>query len=186
MRKVCTIILGIFFSLVCTACKQYNLDIDTYLSYWATEVSVADSTVQSAFKNDRDGIPSAPSARAVSITLTLSNPQSIPLDMPSAENQQKKIVAFPHLAQAPVLNTDYTLTQSDDRQSLILTYKKVFLQAHEWGEQDLSATITLHAKDGRKFRKPHTVKLKANTPPPHRQHIRLQRQTEPLHITCCA
>jgi len=166
MRKVCTIILGIFFSLVCTACKQYNLDIDTYLSYWATEVSVADSTVQSVFKSDRDGIPSALSARDLSITLTLSNPQSIPLDMPSAENQQKKIVAFPHLAQAPVLNTDYTLTQSDDGQSLILTYKEVFLQAHEWGEQDLSATITLHAKDGRKFRKPHTVKLKANTPPP--------------------
>ena len=166
MRKVCTIIIGILFSLVCTACKQYNLDIDTYLSYWATEVSVADSTVQSVFKSDRDGIPSALSARAVSITLTLSNPQSIPLDMPSAENQQNKIVAFPHLAQAPILNTDYTLTQSDDRQSLILTYKKVFLQAHEWGEQDLSATITLHAKDGRKFRKPHTVKLKANTPPP--------------------
>ena len=166
MRKIYVILTGIFFTLLFTTCKQFTADIDDYLSYWSTKAYITDSTIKSVMQNDVDSIPSVPSAEDVSVTLTVKNPKSFPFDLPPEADAAKKVIVFPDLGQAPAAGSDYTISQAEDRQSLVLTYKASFLQAHEWGEQDLSSTLTLYAKDGRVFDNPFTLKIKANTPPP--------------------
>jgi len=166
MRKVFTILTGIFFTLLFTACRQFTADIDDYLSYWSAEAYIADSTIKAIVQNDLNNIPSVPSAQDVPVTFNLKNSKSFPLDLPPEADVEKKVIVFEHLAQVPKFGDDYTIVQSEDCQSLILTYKATFLQRYEWGEQDLSSTMTLYAKDGRKFKQTYTFKVKANTPPP--------------------
>ena len=166
MRKVYIILTGIFFTLLFTTCRQFTADMDDYLSYWSAEAYIADSTIKAVVQNDLNNIPSVPSAQDVPVTFNLKNSKSFPLDLPPEADVEKKVIVFEHLAQVPKFGDDYTIVQSEDRQSLILTYKATFLQRHEWGEQDLSSTMTLYAKDGRKFKQTYTFKVKANTPPP--------------------
>ena len=166
MRKAYIILTGIFFTLLFTACRQFTADIDDYLSYWSAEAYIADSTIKAIVQNDLNNIPSVPSAQDVPVTFNLKNPKSFPLDLPPEADVEKKVIVFEHLAQVPKFGDDYTIVQSEDCQSLILTYKATFLQRYEWGEQDLSSTMTLYAKDGRKFKQTYTFKVKANTPPP--------------------
>ena len=166
MRKAYIILTGIFFTLLFTACRQFTADIDDYLSYWSAEAYIADSTIKAVVQNDLNNIPSVPSAQDVPVTFNLKNSKSFPLDLPPEADVEKKVIVFEHLAQVPKFGDDYTIVQSEDCQSLILTYKATFLQRYEWGEQDLSSTMTLYAKDGRKFKQTYTFKVKANTPPP--------------------
>jgi len=166
MRKAFIILTGILFTLLFATCKQFTEDIDDYLSRWSSEAYITDSSIKAVLQNDLNSIPSVPSAEDVSVTFKLKNPKSFSLDLPPAADPAKKVVVFEHLTQAPVAGTDYTLTQSEDRQSLTLTYKASFLKAHEWGAQDLSSTLSLYAADGRPFKQTYTLKLKANTPPP--------------------
>ena len=166
MRKAYIILTGIFFTLLFTACRQFTADIDDYLSYWSAEAYIADSTIKAVVQNDLNNIPSVPSAQDVPVTFNLKNSKSFPLDLPPEADVEKKVIVFEHLAQVPKFGDDYTIVQSEDFQSLILTYKATFLQRYEWGEQDLSSTMTLYAKDGRKFKQTYTFKVKANTPPP--------------------
>lgn len=166
MRKTYIILTGIFFTLLFTACRQFTADIDDYLSYWSAEAYIADSTIKAIVQNDLNNIPSVPSAQDVPVTFNLKNSKSFPLDLPPEADVEKKVIVFEHLAQVPKFGDDYTIVQSEDCQSLILTYKATFLQRYEWGEQDLSSTMTLYAKDGRKFKQTYTFKVKANTPPP--------------------
>ena len=166
MRKAYIILTGIFFTFLFTACRQFTADIDDYLSYWSAEAYIADSTIKAIVQNDLNNIPSVPSAQDVPVTFNLKNSKSFPLDLPPEADVEKKVIVFEHLAQVPKFGDDYTIVQSEDCQSLILTYKATFLQRYEWGEQDLSSTMTLYAKDGRKFKQTYTFKVKANTPPP--------------------
>ena len=166
MRKAYIILTGIFFTLLFTACRQFTADIDDYLSYWSAEAYIADSTIKAVVQNDLNNIPSVPSAQDVPVTFNLKNSKSFPLDLPPEADVEKKVIVFEHLAQVPKFGDDYTIVQSEDCQSLILTYKATCLQRYEWGEQDLSSTMTLYAKDGRKFKQTYTFKVKANTPPP--------------------
>ena len=166
MRKAFIILTGILFTLLFATCKQFTADIDDYLSRWSSEAYITDSSIKAVLQNDLNSIPSVPSAEDVSVTFKLKNPKSFSLDLPPAADPAKKVVVFEHLTQAPKAGTDYTLTQSEDRQSLTLTYKASFLKAHEWGAQDLSSTLSLYAADGRPFKQTYTLKLKANTPPP--------------------
>ena len=85
--------------------------------------------------------------------------------MPPA-SKPKKIVEFAHFAgPKPEANIDYKLTQPL-ADTLKLVYYKSFLEKAEWGEKDISSTITLYADDGREFKQTFTIPLKANTPPP--------------------
>ena len=165
MRKAFIILTGMLFTLLFASCNQFTANIDDYLSYWASEAYITDSSIKAVLQNDLNSIPSVPSAEDVSVTFKLKNPKSFSLDLPPAADPAKKVIVFEHLTQAPVVGTDYTLTQSEDRQSLTLTYKASFLQAYEWGAQDLSSTLSLYAVDGRPFKQTYTLKLKANTPP---------------------
>ena len=81
------------------------------------------------------------------------------------------IVVFPTdvagtTTSSPKQPDDYELTQ-DSYSQLTLTYKKEFLQKHEYGKKNIGSTITLYAKDGRKFPETFKLNVKANTPPPN-------------------
>ena len=185
MRKAFIILTGILFTLLCATCTQFTADIDGYLSYWASEAYITDSSIKAVLQNDLNSIPSVPSAEDVSVTFKLQNPKSFSLDLPPAADPAKKVVVFEHLTQAPVAGTDYTLTQSEDRQSLTLTYKASFLKAHEWGAQDLSSTLSLYAADGRPFKQTYTLKLKANTPPPKPGYAVAKTTGTPAYYVLC-
>ena len=185
MRKFYAILTGILFTLLFASCNQFTANIDDYLSYWASEAYITDSTIKAVVQNDLNSIPSVPSAEDVSVTFKLKNPKSFPLDLPPDVDAAKKVIVFNNLAQAPVAGTDYTLTQSEDRQSLTLTYKVSFLQAHEWGEQDLSSVLTLYAKDGRQFKQTYTFKVKANTPPPTPNCTVAKTKGSPAYYVLC-
>ena len=185
MRKAFIILTGILFTLLFATCKQFTADIDDYLSRWSSEAYITDSSIKAVLQNDLNSIPSVPSAEDVSVTFKLKNPKSFSLDLPPAADPAKKVVVFEHLTQAPKAGTDYTLTQSEDRQSLTLTYKASFLKAHEWGAQDLSSTLSLYAADGRPFKQTYTLKLKANTPPPTPGFTVVKTKASPVYYVLC-
>ena len=166
MRKAFIILTGILFTLLSAACRPFTADIGSYLGYWSSEAFVVSADINAETQNDASGMVSVASAKDVIITLKVQNPKSFKLVMPSA-SETRNIVNFAQLTGTkPVVDSDYTLEQpDDDRKVLTLTYKAGFLQNSEWGEKDVSSTITLYADDGREFKYPYTFKIKANTPP---------------------
>lgn len=166
MRKAFIIVTGILFILLSAACRPFTADIGSYLGYWSSEAFVVSADINTETQNDASGMVSVASAKDVIITLKVQNPKSFKLVMPSA-SETRNIVDFAQLTGTkPVVDSDYTLEQpDDDRKVLTLTYKAGFLQNSEWGEKDVSSTITLYADDGREFKHPYTFKIKANTAP---------------------
>ena len=173
MRKLFTIILGISLSLLLATCKQFNADIDEYLSYWASEAAIVRYNFASAItvRTDKDTIQSIPSSTDAAVTFIVRNPKKISFKLPGQPTSPADIVVFPTdvagtTTSSPKQPDDYELTQ-DSYSQLTLTYKKEFLQKHEYGEKNIGPTITLYAKDGRKFSETFTLNVKANTPPPN-------------------
>ena len=165
MRKAFIVLTGILFTLLFATCTQFTADIDDYLSRWSSEAFIQSSTIDKKTYNDANGIVNVASADKVTITLKVQNPKSFRFVMPSA-SETRKIVEFAHFAgPKPEANIDYKLIQPS-ADTLKLVYNKSFLEKAEWGEKDISSTITLHATDGRPFKQAYTLKLKANTPPP--------------------
>ena len=166
MRKAFIVLTGILFTLLFATCKQFTADIDDYLSRWSSEAFIQSSTIDKKTYNDGSSIPSVASADKVTITLKVQNPKSFRFVMPSA-SETRKIVEFAHFDGAkPVVSADYELAQPS-ADTLQLVYKKSFLENAEWGEKDISSTITLYANDGRPpFKQTFTIPLKVNTPPP--------------------
>ena len=167
MRKAFIILTGILFTLLCATCKQFTADIDDYLSRWSSEAFIQSSTIDKKTYNDGSSIPSVASASNVTVTLKVQNPKSFWFVIPSA-SETRKIVEFAHFAgPKPEANIDYKLIQySADTLQLVL-YSNSFLKNAEWGEKDISSTITLYANDGRPpFKQTFTIPLKVNTPPP--------------------
>ena len=162
MRKVCIILAGIFLSLLFTTCKQFTADIEDYLSYWSTEVAATDFTLDKPYISMGEMLYVS-SAEDVTVTIKLRNPKKLTLKMPTSSD---KVIRFPGLSTQPQygIEKDYTLTQTTSNK-LILTYKKDFLQAHEWGNGDIGAEITFIADDNRVFDKRFSMNLKADTPP---------------------
>ena len=166
MRKAFIVLTGILFTLLFATCKQFTADIDDYLSRWSSEAFIQSSTIDEKTYNDGSSIPSVASANDVTVTLKVQNPKSFRFVIPSA-SETRKIVEFAHFDGAkPVAGTDYELIQRP-ADTLKLVYKKSFLENAEWGEKDISSTITLYADDGRPpFKQTFTIPLKVNTPPP--------------------
>lgn len=166
MRKAFIILTGILFTLLFATCKQFIADIDDYLSRWSSEAFILSSTIDKKTYNDGSSIPSVASANDVTVTLKVQNHKSFQFIMPSA-SETRNIVEFAHFAGTkPAVSADYELKQLT-ADTLQLVYKADFLKNSEWGEKDVSSTITLYADDGRPpFKQTFTVPLKANTPPP--------------------
>ena len=166
MRKAFIVLTGILFTLLFATCKQFTADIDDYLSRWSSEAFIQSSTIDKKTYNDGSSIPSVASADKVTITLKVQNPKSFWFVMPSS-SETRKIVEFAHFTGTePAAGTDYELIQPS-ADTLKLVYKDSFLKKAEWGEKDISSTITLYANDGRPpFKQTFTIPLKANTPPP--------------------
>jgi len=142
-------------------------DPEQFLRYWSAEVSAADYSIDKMSCTNAEGSLCVPSADNVTVTVKLNNPESITLITPKSSANAGKVILFPELSTQPEYGEakDYTL-QQETLDTLTLVYKSSFLQAHEWGNVDIGASITLIADDGRVFSKNFTVKLKVNTPPP--------------------
>jgi len=159
--------------ILCAGCENYQADIDTYLSYWSTQAAIVQSSFDPAItvRTDKDTIQSIPSSSNVTITFTVRNPKNFKFKLPRDAGAPTDIVVFPTdvagtTTSSPKQPDDYELTQ-DSYSQLTLTYKKEFLQKHEYGKKNIGATITLYAKDGRKFPETFKLNVKANTPPPN-------------------
>ena len=162
MRKFCTIITGIFLTLLFTTCQQFKDNMEDYLSYWSTEVASTNFTIETPYIN-MEGTPYISSANDAKVTIKLRNPKRLILKMPPLSD---KVIRFSGLSPQPQHGTakDYTLEQTAP-DTLTLTYHKDFLEKHEWGTGDIGADITFIANDSRVFDKRFSVKLKVNTPP---------------------
>ncbi|AIW88788.1 hypothetical protein JO41_02380 [Treponema sp. OMZ 838] len=168
MRKVFTLLTGIFFTFLCTSCEQFTSNIDTYLSYWAAEVSATGYSIdqlQKPYPTNKDGVLCIPSTSDVTVTINLRNPKNFQLVMPdSSSSYAGKVITFPGLSSPPNYNTDYTLTQTAN-DKLELKYKSTFLKAHEWGNGNISPEITFITDDPRVFRSKFSLNLKVDTAP---------------------
>ena len=164
MRKVYIILTGIFLSLLFITCKQFNADIDSYLSYWSAEVSPVDYSIDKPQQTSADGSMCVPSADNLTVTVKLRNPKNFTLVTPTVSSDAGKVIRFPRLSSQPKYGTDYTLQQTAG-DTLMLTYTKAFLKKHEWSDGDIGSEITLTADDGRVFNKKFSINLKANTAP---------------------
>ena len=189
MRKFFIIITGLFFSFLFTACRQYTVDIEEYLSYWASEPYVKDHTVKTVHHNDGESILCVPSASNITVTLTLYNPKHFPFVMPTpkdADNTEnnKNIIHFPGLDKQPQCGTDYTLQQTAP-ETLQLVYKSAFLQTHEWGNGDIGPEIILKAQDGRPFKQKYSFKIRANTSPQKPNFTVAKTKGSPAYYVLC-
>ena len=166
MRKLYIIITGIFLTLLFTACTQFTKNIDEYLSYWSTEVASINFTIDTPYTSVGE-MPYVSSAGDATVTITLRNPKNLKLVTPTASADAKKVIRFSGLSTQPEYGKekDYTLTQTANNK-LTLTYKKDFLQAHEWGNGDIGSEITFIADDNRVFDKRFSMNFKVDTPPP--------------------
>jgi len=170
MRKILSFLV-IF--VLCAGCKNYQADIDDYLSYWSTQAAIVRSGFDPAItvQTDTDTIQSIPSSSDVTVTFTVRNPKNFTFQLPRDAGAPTDIIVFPTgvastMTGSPKQPDDYELTQ-DSYSQLTLTYKKEFLQKHEYGKKNIGPTITLYAKDGRKFSETFKLNVKANTPPPN-------------------
>ena len=170
MRKLLIFLAAI---VLCAGCENYQADIDDYLSYWSTQAAIVRSGFDPAItvQTDTDTIQSIPSSSDVTVTFTVRNPKNFKFKLPRDADAPTDIVVFPTdvagtTTSSPKQPNDYELTQ-DSYSQLTLTYKKEFLQKYEYGEKNIGPTITLYAKDGRKFSETFKINVKANTPPPN-------------------
>lgn len=170
MRKILSFLV-IF--VLCAGCENYQANIDDYLSYWSTQAAIVRSGFDPAItvQTDTDTIQSIPSSSDVTVTFTVRNPKNFTFQLPRDAGAPTDIIVFPTgvastMTGSPKQPDDYELTQ-DSYSQLTLTYKKEFLQKHEYGKKNIGPTITLYAKDGRKFSETFKLNVKANTPPPN-------------------
>ena len=169
MRKILTFLAVI---VVCAGCKNYQADIDNYLSYWSTQATIARYSFDpAAVQTDNEKIQNIPSSNDVNVILTVRNPKNFTFKMPQDPGAPADIVVFPTdvagtAGGAPTQPTDYTLTQ-DSNSQLRLTYKKAFLQKYESVKKNIGPTIRLYAADGRPFPGTFKLNVKVNTPPPN-------------------
>ena len=184
MRKAFIILTGILFTLLCATCKQFTADIDGYLSYWSSEAFIRSSAIDTKTYNDGSGIVSVASTNDVTVTLKVQNPKSFRFVMPSA-SETRNIVGFARFdGTKPAVSADYELKQPS-ADTLQLVYKTSFLKNAEWGEKDVSSTITLYANDGREFKQTFTVPLKVNTPPPNPGFAVIKTKDSPAYYVLC-
>ncbi len=171
MRKILTFLAVI---VVCAGCKNYQADIDNYLSYWSTQATIARYSFDpAAVQTDNEKIQNIPSSSDVNVILTVRNPKNFTFKMPQNPGApaDADIVVFPTdvagtAGGTPTQSIDYTLTQ-DSSSQLRLTYKKEFLQKYEYGAKNIGPTITLYAADSRPFPGTFKLNVKVNTPPPN-------------------
>ena len=184
MRKLYTVIIGIFLTFLFTACKQFTANIDDYLSYWAAEAFVTSASIEAAHQTDVTGIASVASEKDVAVTLKVQNPKAFKFIMPSA-SETRNIVGFTHFSGTkPAVGAEYEIKQLA-ADTLRLVYKTSFLKNAEWGEKNLSSTITLIADNGRVFKQTFTVPLKANTPPPKPSFTVVKTKGSPAYYVLC-
>ena len=184
MRKAFIILTGIIFTLLFSACKQFTADIDDYLGYWSSEAFILSSEIDKETHNDRSGMTSVASADDVTVTLKVRNPRSFRFVMPSP-SETRNIVEFAHFSGTkPIVNNQYEMKQLS-ADTLQLVYKDSFLKNSEWGEKDISSTITLYADDGRVFKQTFTVPLKANTRPPKPRYVVAKTKGETAYYVLC-
>ena len=182
MRKILSFLV-IF--VLCAGCKNYQADIDDYLSYWSTQAAIVRSGFDPAItvQTDTDTIQSIPSSSDVTVTFTVRNPKNFTFQLPRDAGAPTDIIVFPTgvastMTGSPKQPNDYELTQGSYSQ-LTLTYKKEFLQKYEYGKKNIGPTITLYAKDGRKFSETFKLNVKANTPPPNLTYRAIGKTTTP-------
>ena len=184
MRKAFIILTGIIFTLLFSACKQFTADIDDYLGYWSSEAFILSSEIDKETHNDESGMASVASADDVTVTLKVRNPRSFRFVMPSP-SETRNIVEFAHFSGTkPIANNQYEMKQLS-ADTLQLVYKDSFLKNSEWGEKDISSTITLYADDGRVFKQAFTVPLKANTRPPKPRYVVAKTKGSPAYYVLC-
>ena len=173
MRKLCTILTGIFLTLLFTNCQPFKDNIEDYLSYWSAEVSATDYRINPSYSTNAAGALCVPSIADdgtdtdVTVTVKLHNPKNFTLKTPFSPADAGKVIRFPGLSPQPEYSDtkDYTLTQTAP-DTLILTYKSRFLKKYEWGTGDISPEITfLTADNDRVFRQKFRLNLKADTAP---------------------
>lgn len=169
MRKILTFLAVI---VVCAGCKNYQADIDNYLSYWSTQATIARYSFDpAAVQTDNEKIQNIPSSSDVNVILTVRNPKNFTFKMPQDPGAPADIVVFPTdvtgtAGGTPTQSIDYTLTQASSSQ-LRLTYKKAFLQKYESVKKNIGPTIRLYAADDRPFPGTFKLNVKVNTPPPN-------------------
>lgn len=173
MRKLCTIITGIFLTLLFTNCQPFKDNIEDYLSYWSAEVIAREYSINPSYSTNAAGVLCVPSIAAngsdtdVTVTVNLHNPKNFTLKTPSSSADAGKVIRFPGLSTQPTYGdtNDYSLTQTA-LDTLTLTYKSSFLKKYEWGTGDISPEITFRTADNdRVFRQKFRLNLKADTAP---------------------
>jgi len=171
MRKILIFLMAI---VLCAGCKNYQADIDDYLSYWSTEAAIVRYNFDPAITvpTDKESMPSIPSASDVIVTFIVRNPKNFNFKLPGQPASPSDITVFrtgvggSGGTNSPEQPTDYELIQ-DSNSKMTLKYKAAFLQKHECGQGNIGPTITLYADNGRKFQETFTLNVKANTPPPN-------------------
>ena len=164
--KILTMVAAVLTTTILfTTCKQFRDDPEDFLSYWSSEVAPIDFSIDVQVQTSTAGALCIPSSGPVTVTIKLRNPKNFTIVTPASADDAGKVINFPGLSTQPVYGTDYTLdlTAND---TLQLTYKQAFLQAHEWSNGSIGPKITFISTDGRKFSKKFSLNIEANTPPP--------------------
>ena len=165
LLKILTMVAAVLTTAILfTTCKQFRDDPEEFLRYWSSEVAPIDFSIDVPVQTSTAGALCIPSSGPVTVTIKLRNPRNFTLVMPTSSADAGKVIYFPGFSTQPVYDTDYTLNLTAN-DTLKLTYKQAFLQAHEWSNGNIGPEITLMSTDGRKFSKKFSVNLEADTAP---------------------
>lgn len=157
MTVLCRRILFLAVAAVAlfASCSDFNSPVKDYLEEYSNSAAIGYQQFLVPVEKDAEGIDSIASNVDGVIRFLLRNPQQYVISTNIVMDTGEEVHE----------NDDYVINQSDDRQSLTLTFTKSFMSDHERGKS-ISARLDLVQQGfGKEFPSWH-FDLRSNTPPP--------------------
>ncbi len=157
-RSIPMVLLALAAALLLCSCPNFRDPVREYLEDWTNNAAIVRAEYPEAYPVDAEGVVSIPSGAMHSVNLILRNPQDYEV--------------FASIARPAEdfwnNGTDYFLTPSADRRSILLSFDDDFLRARDLpdGDNDITSSIILGDNGtGRTF-EPYTLRLRCNSAPP--------------------
>ncbi len=158
-----------------SSCSDFNSPVKDYLEEYSGNAAIGYQQFLVPVEKDADGIDSIASDADGVIRFLLRNPRSYVIST-SVVMDSGETVTEPE---------DYIIRQSDDRQSLTLTFTESFLHTHERGGNISAQLNLLDLGYGRVFPSWH-FNLRCNTPPPvpYGSRVMLEPSPNDRYVLC--
>jgi len=135
IKKQISLVSAAIICMTFVSCDYYYLDLLGELKNNTEKVSISNVIFDKQYPLDSENVTSIPSSTEATVTFKLINPQNLTLN--TSVTLPAKAV---ELATAASVTNLYTVTQSDDNSTILLTYSADFLKAVDGNDDEDTAT----------------------------------------------